>query len=35
MKLEFLFSTGINNNHPYSFWTEIIDLFAGLFGFKM
>ena len=23
------------NNHLYSFWTEIIDLFAGLFGFKM
>ena len=35
MKLEFLFSTGINNNHLYSFWTEITDLLAGLFGYKM
>ena len=26
MKLEFLLLTGINNNHLYSFWTEIIDL---------
>ena len=35
MKLEFLFSTGINNSNLYSFWTETIYLFAGLFGFEM
>ena len=35
MKLDFFSQLELNNNDLYPFWTEIIDLFAGLVGFKM